>query len=55
MISMLKPNLYLSTDCGANSMARVTNEGILLINAKGPGGMNYDNLLVQIKMFPINR
>lgn len=45
MISMLKPNLYLVTDGGVNSVARVTNEGILLINAKGLGGMNYDNLL----------
>ena len=55
MISMLKPNLYLFTDGGANSVARVTNEGILLINAKGLGGMNYDNLLAQIKTFPISR
>jgi hypothetical protein len=55
MISMLKPNLYLFTDGGANSVARVTNEGILLINAKGLAGMNYDDLLAQIKTFPISR
>jgi cyclase len=49
MISMLKPNLYLITGAGANSVVRVANEGLLVVNAKGLGQMNYDNLLAQIK------
>jgi cyclase len=48
-ISMLKPNLYLVTGAGANVLVRVTNEGILLVNAKSLGNMNYENLLAQIK------
>jgi cyclase len=49
MISMIKPNLYLVTGAGANVVLRVANEGLLVVNAKGLGQMNYDNLLTQIK------
>jgi cyclase len=48
-ISQIKPSLYLVTGGGANVVVRVGNEGILLVNAKGLGQMNYDNLLTQIK------
>jgi glyoxylase-like metal-dependent hydrolase (beta-lactamase superfamily II) len=45
----LRTDLYLVTGGGANSVVRVTNEGLLVVNSKGLGQMNYDNLIAQIK------
>jgi cyclase len=48
-IRMLKPNLYVVPGGGANSIVRVTNEGVILVDTKLPGEANYNGLLEQIK------
>ena len=48
-IRMLKPNLYVVPGAGANSIVRVTNEGVILVDTKLPGEANYNGLLEQIK------
>ena len=48
-IRMLKPNLYVVPGGGANSIVRVTNEGLILVDTKLPGDANYNGLLEQIK------
>jgi len=48
-IRMLKPNLYVVPGGGANSIVRVTNEGVILVDTKLPGDANYNGLLEQIK------
>ena len=48
-IRMLKPNLYVVPGAGANSIVRVTNEGVILVDTKLPGEANYNGLVEQIK------
>jgi len=48
-IQMLKPGLYLVPGGGANSLVRVTNEGVILIDTKLPGEANYNGLMEQIR------
>lgn len=48
-IVQVKPGLYMVTGAGANSMVRITNEGVLLVDAKNLGEANYTALLAQIK------
>ena len=48
-IRMLKPNLYVVPGGGANSIVRVTSEGVILVDTKLPGEANYNGLLEQIK------
>ena len=48
-IRMLKPNLYVVPGGGANSIVRVTNEGVILVDTKLPGEANYNGLIEQIK------
>jgi cyclase len=48
-IRMLKPNLYVVPGGGANSIVRVTSEGVILVDTKLPGEANYNGLLDQIK------
>jgi len=36
-IQMLKPGLYVVPGGGANSIVRVTNEGVILVDTKLPG------------------
>lgn len=48
-IRPIKPGLYLVTGAGANSVVRVTGEGILVVNTKSPGRANYDALMAQIR------
>ena len=56
-IQMLKPGLYVVPGGGANSLVRVTNEGVILIDTKLPGEANYNGLMEQIRtvtMQPLN-
>jgi cyclase len=48
-IRMLKPNLYVVPGGGANSIVRVTKDGVILVDTKLPGEANYNGLIEQIK------
>ena len=48
-IRQLKPDLYLITGGGANSLVRVTPEGIILVDTKNPGDENYNRVMEEIK------
>src|SRR5688572_27126719 len=45
----IKPGLFLVTGGGANSMIRVTTEGLILVDTKNPGDEQYNGLAAQIK------
>jgi cyclase len=45
----LKPGLFLVTGAGANTMIRVTTEGLIVVDTKNPGEDQYNGLLAQIK------
>lgn len=48
-IRMLKPDLYMVTGGGANTLIRVTNEGLIVVDTKNPGDENYNRLMEEIK------
>src|SRR5262245_8068507 len=48
-IQQIKPNLYMIPGGGANSVIRVTPEGLILIDTKNPGDELYNALVEQIK------
>jgi glyoxylase-like metal-dependent hydrolase (beta-lactamase superfamily II) len=48
-IRTLKPNLYMITGGGANTLVRVTPEGLIVVDTKNPGGDNYDRVMEEIK------
>ena len=48
-IRTLKPNLYLITGGGANTLVRVTPEGIIVVDTKNPGDDNYNRVMEEIK------
>ncbi len=48
-IQMVKPGLYVVPGAGSNSIVRVTNEGVILVDTKLPGEANYNGLMEQIK------
>ena len=48
-IQMVKPGLYIVPGGGANSIVRVTPDGVILVDTKLPGAANYDGLMAQIK------
>src|SRR5687768_6512999 len=48
-IQMLKPGLYLVPGGGSNSLVRVTNDGVILVDTKLPGEANYNGLMEQIR------
>jgi glyoxylase-like metal-dependent hydrolase (beta-lactamase superfamily II) len=48
-IQMVKPGLYIVGGGGANSIVRVTSDGVILVDTKLPGAANYDGLVAQIK------
>ena len=48
-IVVVKPGLYMVTGAGANSMVRVANEGILVVDTKSLGQATYDALMTQIR------
>lgn len=45
----LKPGLFLVTGAGANTMIRVTSEGLIVVDTKLQGDEQYNGLLAQIK------
>jgi N-acetylglucosamine kinase len=45
----VKAGLYMVTGAGANTMVRVTDEGVLVVDTKQIGQGNYDNLMAQIR------
>lgn len=48
-IRQLKPNLYMITGGGANTLIRVTGEGLIVVDTKNPGDMNYDRVMEEIR------
>src|SRR5258708_3962287 len=48
-IKMLKPNLYEITGGGANTLIRVTNQGLIVVDTKNPSDENYNRLMEEIK------
>jgi len=48
-IQPVKPGLYMVTGAGANSLIRITNDGVILVDGKLPGDQNYTALMDQIK------
>ena len=45
----LKPGLFLVTGAGANTLIRVTTEGLIVVDTKNPSDENYNALMAQIK------
>jgi glyoxylase-like metal-dependent hydrolase (beta-lactamase superfamily II) len=48
-IRQLKPNLYMITGGGANTLIRVTGEGLIVVDTKNPGDENYNRVMEEIK------
>jgi glyoxylase-like metal-dependent hydrolase (beta-lactamase superfamily II) len=48
-IRQLKPNLYMVTGGGANTLIRVTPEGLIVVDTKNPGDENYNRLMEEIR------
>jgi glyoxylase-like metal-dependent hydrolase (beta-lactamase superfamily II) len=48
-IQPVRPGLFMVAGAGANSLARVTSDGVILVDDKLPGEQNYKALLDQIK------
>ena len=48
-IRMLKPNLYMITGGGANTLVRVTQEGVIVVDTKNPGADNFTRVMEEIK------
>ena len=47
-IRELKPNLYMITGGGANTLVRVTTEGLIVVDTKNPGDENYRRVMEEI-------
>jgi len=45
----LKPGLFLLTGAGANTLVRVTTEGLIVVDTKNPGDAQATSLLTEIK------
>jgi glyoxylase-like metal-dependent hydrolase (beta-lactamase superfamily II) len=45
----LKPNLYLITGGGANTLVRVTPEGLIVVDTKNPGDENFNRVMEEIR------
>lgn len=48
-IRQLKPNLYIVTGGGANTLIRVTPEGLIVVDTKNPGDENFNRLMEEIR------
>src|SRR4026209_1712394 len=47
-IRTLKPNLYMVTGGGANTLIRVTPDGLIVVDTKNPGDENFNRLMEEI-------
>jgi glyoxylase-like metal-dependent hydrolase (beta-lactamase superfamily II) len=47
-IRLLKPDLYMITGGGANTLVRITKEGLIVVDTKNPGDENYKRLMEEI-------
>ena len=48
-IRQLKPDLYMITGGGANTLIRVTTEGLIVVDTKNPGDVNYNRVMEEIR------
>jgi cyclase len=48
-IRQLKPNLYMVTGGGANTLIRVTPDGLIVVDTKNPGDENFNRLMEEIR------
>ncbi len=48
-IRQLKPNLYMITGGGANTLVRVTGEGLIVVDTKNPGDENFNRVMEEIR------
>jgi len=48
-IRELKPSLYMITGGGANTLVRVTNEGLIVVDTKNPSDENYNRVMEEIR------
>ena len=48
-IRQLKPNLYMITGGGANTLIRVTSEGLIVVDTKNPSDENYKRVMEEIQ------
>ena len=48
-IRLLKPNLYMITGSGANTLVRVTPAGVIVVDTKNPGEGRYGRMMEEIK------
>ncbi|HLG56081.1 MAG TPA: MBL fold metallo-hydrolase [Vicinamibacterales bacterium] len=48
-IRLLKPDLYMITGGGANTLVRVTGEGLIVVDTKNPGDENYNRVMEEIR------
>ena len=48
-IRLLKPNLYMITGGGANTLVRVTSDGLIVVDTKNPGDENYNRVMEEIR------
>jgi cyclase len=47
-IRQLKPDLYMITGGGANTLVRVTGEGAIVVDTKNPGDENFNRVMEEI-------
>jgi cyclase len=48
-IRQLKPGLHMITGGGANTLVRVTTEGLIVVDTKNPGDENFNRVMEEIK------
>ena len=48
-IRQLKPDLYLITGGGANTLVRVTPAGLIVVDTKNPGDENFNRVMEEIR------
>jgi glyoxylase-like metal-dependent hydrolase (beta-lactamase superfamily II) len=48
-IRQLKPDLYMITGGGANTLVRVTREGLIVVDTKNPGDDNFNRVMEEIR------
>lgn len=48
-VRQLEPDLYMITGGGANTLVRVTTDGLIVVDTKNPGDENYNRLMEEIR------